>query len=296
MLTNNTFSKISNFFNYGSKYFGQCLHLRAANNSNTFEIQKDSLPKFEINQYIKTGYSNFVHEKQLSNFCSIDIPFANPVGWENQKDHFNYFQMDGNIACLVNGSSLALTSLDEIRKLGGVPASLFNLGGNVSEAAMIEGLTKVTQNPKVKVILINIFGETVKCDIIAKNIIAAVQTVGIKVPIVVKLEGNNVECAHQILNYSGLSIFPASSLNKACSKAINTTSTCSKIFIIIWWIHFTILFYFFFFYDDSQQSYDGPFLSTHTYIVHPRRRYSFFIHPRRRFSLLVDPFDMLFDE
>ena len=137
-----------------------------------------------------------------------------------EKYGLNYAQLDGDIACLVNGAGLAMGTMDVIKLSGGDPANFLDLGGAASEKAVTEGFLIISSNPKVKAILVNIFGGIVKCDMIARGVIAAVKKTGLKLPLVVRLEGTNVEAGKKLLRESGLPIIPAANLTEAGEKAV----------------------------------------------------------------------------
>jgi succinyl-CoA synthetase beta subunit len=132
----------------------------------------------------------------------------------------NYVQLDGDIACLVNGAGLAMGTMDVIKLAGGDPANFLDLGGAASEAAVTEGFIIISSNPKVRCILVNIFGGIVKCDMIALGIINAVKKVGLKIPLVVRLEGTNVDIGKKLIADSGLPIISASNITEAGEKAV----------------------------------------------------------------------------
>ncbi len=133
----------------------------------------------------------------------------------------SYIKLDGNIGCLVNGAGLAMATMDIIKHYGGEPANFLDVGGGASEEAVTEGFKLILSDPKVKGILVNIFGGIMKCDIIASAIIKAAKEVGIKVPLVVRLEGTNVEKGKEMLEKSDLNIISASDMSDAAQKIVN---------------------------------------------------------------------------
>ena len=148
---------------------------------------------------------------------------------ESQEDHaeavavkhnLNYVTMDGNIGCMVNGAGLAMATMDVIKLAGGEPANFLDVGGGATKERVTEAFKLILSSDKVKAILINIFGGIVRCDMIAEGIIAAVKEVDVKVPVVVRLEGTNVERGRELLAGSGLKITPALDLNDAAQKAV----------------------------------------------------------------------------
>jgi succinyl-CoA synthetase beta subunit len=129
-----------------------------------------------------------------------DVGEENPVEVRASKANLNFIQLDGNIGCLVNGAGLAMATMDIIKYYGGEPANFLDVGGGVTPEAAIEAFRIILSDPKVKGILVNIFGGIAKCDLIAEALVKAGREVGFKVPVVVRLEGTNVEKAREILN------------------------------------------------------------------------------------------------
>jgi succinyl-CoA synthetase beta subunit len=132
----------------------------------------------------------------------------------------NYVTLDGNIACMVNGAGLAMATMDVIKLNGGQPANFLDVGGGSNAERVKEAFKLILSSDKVEAILVNIFGGIVRCDEIAAGIIAAVKEVGVKVPVVVRLEGTNVEKGREMLGQSGLAIIPAKDLNDAATKVV----------------------------------------------------------------------------
>jgi len=141
---------------------------------------------------------------------------------ENRAKQFdlNYVSLDGNIACMVNGAGLAMATMDIIKLHGGEPANFLDVGGGATRERVSEAFKLITSDPKVQAILVNIFGGIVRCDLIAEGIIAAVKEVGIEVPVVVRLEGTNVQEGKQMLNESELKIISANDLADAANKVV----------------------------------------------------------------------------
>ncbi len=133
----------------------------------------------------------------------------------------NYVSLEGNIACMVNGAGLAMATMDLIQLHGGKPANFLDVGGGATKERVSAAFKLILSNPKVTAILINIFGGIVRCDMIAEGIIAAVKEVGVKIPVIVRLEGTNAPLARQMLARSGLAITPASDLTDAAVKAVS---------------------------------------------------------------------------
>ena len=132
----------------------------------------------------------------------------------------NYISLDGNIACMVNGAGLAMATMDVIKLHGGDPANFLDVGGGATKERVAEAFKLIVSDPKVEAILVNIFGGIVRCDLIAEGIIAAVKEVGVKVPVVARLEGTNVEEGKLMLNESGLEIISADDLSDAATKVV----------------------------------------------------------------------------
>ena len=141
---------------------------------------------------------------------------------ENRASQFglNYVSLDGNIACMVNGAGLAMATMDLIQLHGGEPANFLDVGGGTTADKVAEAFKLIISDPKVKAILVNIFGGIVRCDLIAEGIIQAVKEVNLAVPVVVRLEGTNVERGRQLLADSGLAITSATGLTDAAEKAV----------------------------------------------------------------------------
>ncbi|QCO68371.1 ADP-forming succinate--CoA ligase subunit beta [Luteimonas yindakuii] len=132
----------------------------------------------------------------------------------------NYVTMDGNIGCMVNGAGLAMATMDVIQLEGGSPANFLDVGGGATKERVTEAFKLILSSDKVKAIFVNIFGGIVRCDMIAEGIIAAVKEVDVKVPVVVRLEGTNVEAGKKLLAESGLAITPADDINDGARKAV----------------------------------------------------------------------------
>jgi succinyl-CoA synthetase beta subunit len=139
---------------------------------------------------------------------------------EASKYDLAYIALDGTIGCMVNGAGLAMATMDIIKLFGEEPANFLDVGGGASEEKVTAAFKIITADPKVKGILINIFGGIMKCDVIANGVIAAVKTVGLNVPLVVRLEGTNVDLGKQIIRESGLNVIPADDLEDAARKIV----------------------------------------------------------------------------
>ncbi len=141
---------------------------------------------------------------------------------EASKHDLNYVSLDGNIACMVNGAGLAMATMDLIKLHGGAPANFLDVGGTATADRVTAAFRLILSNRKVKAILINIFGGIVRCDVIAQGIVQAVQNVGVKIPVIVRLEGTNADIARKQLADSGLAIIAASDLTDAATKAVKS--------------------------------------------------------------------------
>ena len=149
-----------------------------------------------------------------------DILEENPQDVEASKYDLAYIALDGNIGCLVNGAGLAMATLDIIKLHGGTPANFLDVGGGATKEKVSQAFKIILKDPKVKAILVNIFGGIMKCDVIAEGVIAAAKELQLKVPLVVRLEGTNVDLGKKILSESGLKITPADDLEDAAKKIV----------------------------------------------------------------------------
>ncbi len=140
---------------------------------------------------------------------------AHAAQWE-----LNYVALDGNIGCMVNGAGLAMGTMDIVKLLGGAPANFLDVGGGATKERVSEAFKIILSDDNVKAVLINIFGGIVRCDLIAEGVIGAVEEIGVEVPVVVRLEGNNAELGQKTLADSGLNIIAASSLTDAAEQAV----------------------------------------------------------------------------
>ena len=149
-----------------------------------------------------------------------DLQEENPQDVEASKYDLAYIALDGNIGCLVNGAGLAMATMDIIKLHGGEPANFLDVGGGASKEKVAHAFKIILKDPKVKAILVNIFGGIMKCDVIAEGVIAAAKELHLTVPLVVRLEGTNVEKGKEILKNSGLKITPAEGLTDAAKKVV----------------------------------------------------------------------------
>src|SRR5216117_246591 len=153
-----------------------------------------------------------------------DVAEEDPREVEASKHGLNYIGLDGNIACLVNGAGLAMATMDIIKFYGGEPANFLDVGGGATEEQVTEALKILIADKKVKAILVNIFGGIMKCDIIAQGIINAAKTLKLSVPLVVRLEGTNVEAGKKMIADSGLAVIAADDLADAAQKAVKAAA------------------------------------------------------------------------
>jgi succinyl-CoA synthetase beta subunit len=147
-----------------------------------------------------------------------DIAEEDPAEVEASKYELNYVKLDGQIGCMVNGAGLAMATMDIIKLHGMEPANFLDVGGGASKERVQAAFRIILNDPNVKGILVNIFGGIMRCDIIAEGVVAAARELGIKVPLVVRLEGTNVEQGKKIMADSGLAIVPANDLGDAAKK------------------------------------------------------------------------------
>ena len=139
----------------------------------------------------------------------------------------NYVTMDGNIGCMVNGAGLAMATMDVIKLNGGEPANFLDVGGGATKERVTTAFKLILSSDKVKAIFVNIFGGIVRCDMIAEGIIAAVKDVGVKIPVIVRLEGTNVEEGKKLLKESGLAIIPADDINDGAKKIVEAVKAAA---------------------------------------------------------------------
>jgi succinyl-CoA synthetase beta subunit len=153
-----------------------------------------------------------------------DVDEEDPVELEAKSAGLSYVSLDGNIGCLVNGAGLAMSTMDIIKHFGGEPANFLDVGGSADEAAVTKAFEIILSSPKVKAIFVNIFGGIMKCDVIAAGVINATKKVGLKVPLVVRLEGTNVELGRKMLADSRLAIESATSMKDGAQKVVAAAS------------------------------------------------------------------------
>ena len=160
-----------------------------------------------------------------SNILSLrDLDEEDPTEVEAGKYDLNYIKLDGNVGCMVNGAGLAMATMDIIKLAGGDPANFLDVGGTASAETVKNGFKIILSDKNVKAILINIFGGIVRCDRVANGVIKAVEELGLRVPVVVRLEGTNAKEAKSILQDSGLSIIPANDMQDAAQKVVSSAT------------------------------------------------------------------------
>jgi succinyl-CoA synthetase beta subunit len=186
----------------------------------------------EVNPLIVTGDARVVALDAKLNFddnalfrhpdivAMRDLDEEDPAEVEASKFDLNYIQLDGDIGCLVNGAGLAMATMDTIKLFGGSPANFLDVGGGATTEKVTEAFKIMLKNPKLAAILVNIFGGIMKCDVIASGVVAAAKQVSLKVPLVVRLEGTNVDLGKKILADSGLPIISAADMGDAAKKVV----------------------------------------------------------------------------
>ena len=157
-----------------------------------------------------------------------DLDEEDPVEIEESKHELSYIPLDGNIGCLVNGAGLAMATMDIIKLYGGNPANFLDVGGGATAEKVTEAFKLMLRNPKLQAILVNIFGGIMKCDVIAQGVVAAAREVQLTVPLVVRLEGTNVDLGKKILVDSGLTIISAENMADAAQKVVSAAKTKSS--------------------------------------------------------------------
>ena len=186
----------------------------------------------EINPLILTGDERVLALDAKMNFddnalfrhpdiaAMRDLDEEDPAEIEASKYDLSYISLDGDIGCLVNGAGLAMATMDIIKLYGGNPANFLDVGGGASTEKVTEAFKIMLRNPRLKAILVNIFGGIMKCDVIAQGVVSAAREVSLKVPLVVRLEGTNVDLGKKILADSGLPIISASNMADAAQKVV----------------------------------------------------------------------------
>ena len=153
-----------------------------------------------------------------------DVEEEEPLEVEASKFDLNYIKLDGNIGCMVNGAGLAMGTMDIIKYYGGEPANFLDVGGGASQERVAAAFRILLSDPNVQGVLINIFGGIVRCDMIARGVIEAAKEVDVTVPLVVRLEGTNVEEGRRLLNESGLDLTVGEGMADAAEKVVNAVA------------------------------------------------------------------------
>jgi len=198
-------------------------------------FEKEDCSLCEVNPLIVTKQGKVVAGDSKINFDDnaagrhkeweglLDKDEEDPVELEAKDAGLSYVSLDGDIGCLVNGAGLAMATMDIIKHHGGSPANFLDVGGGATKEQVTKAFTMILSSPKVKGIFVNIFGGIMKCDVIAEGVVAATRELGLKVPLVVRLEGTNVELGKKILSESGLAIQPADSMADGAKKIVAAT-------------------------------------------------------------------------
>jgi succinyl-CoA synthetase beta subunit len=186
----------------------------------------------EINPLVVTGAGDVIALDAKMNFddnalfrhkdveAMRDEDEEDPAELEAGKHSLNYIKLDGNIGCMVNGAGLAMATMDIIKLYGGEPANFLDVGGNANKERVTAAFKIILSDPNVRGILVNIFGGIMRCDVIAEGVVAAARELSLEVPLVVRLEGTNVELGKQILRDSKLNVIPADDLDDAAQKIV----------------------------------------------------------------------------
>ena len=182
----------------------------------TKEINKDVIGQKVYYYKIRADLTN-VHEVYEE---AVNKVFDPPVEVEAREVGLNYVDLDGNVGCMVNGAGLAMATMDLIKQAGGDPANFLDVGGTADAARVETAFRLILKDPKVKAILVNIFGGIVRCDRVAQGIVDAYRNMGdsIKVPLIVRLQGTNSDIAKEIIDLSGLNVLSATAFQEAAEK------------------------------------------------------------------------------
>merc|ERR1712000_493187 len=169
----------------------------------------------------KFGFDDNADFRQKDVFEWRDTSQEDPDEVRAAESNLNFIKLDGDIGCLVNGAGLAMATMDIIKLNGGQPANFLDVGGGATPAAIKEAFELITSDPKVTAIFVNIFGGIVRCDDIAKGLVNVVDQMNLRLPVVARLQGTNVEKAAELVNNSGLKIFSITDLQEAAAKAVD---------------------------------------------------------------------------
>ena len=168
----------------------------------------------------KVNFDDNAEFRNKDIFAKRDVTQEDPREVEASKYDLNYIGLDGSIGCMVNGAGLAMSTMDIIQLKGGSPANFLDVGGGATEGQVTKAFEILNADDKVQAILVNIFGGIMKCDIIAKGIISAAKNIGLEKPLVVRLEGTNVDAAKELIKESSLEVVMADDLEDAAEKAV----------------------------------------------------------------------------
>jgi succinyl-CoA synthetase beta subunit len=153
-----------------------------------------------------------------------DVLEEEPLEVEATSHNLNYIKLDGNVGCMVNGAGLAMATMDVIKLAGGEPANFLDVGGGATSDMVKNGMKILVSDPNVKAVFINIFGGILRCDTLAKGLIEAISEVEVKLPLVIRMEGTNVEQGRKLLNESGLKLIVAATMKEAAQKVMDAIS------------------------------------------------------------------------
>merc|ERR1719215_193688 len=172
----------------------------------------------------KVGFDDNAEYRQKDIFAQRDTSQENSMEVEAKKHDLNYIKLDGNVACMVNGAGLAMSTMDLLSLLGGSPANFLDVGGAANVEAMTAAFKIISGDPNVKSIFVNIFGGIARCDHIAEAVVAGVKATGASKPLVIRLEGTNVEKGMQIIKDSGLDAFLTNDFTSGAKEAVRLAS------------------------------------------------------------------------
>ena len=158
--------------------------------------------------------------RHADTYAYRDLDEEDPNEVEAAKYHLNYIQLDGNIGCMVNGAGLAMATMDIIKHTGGEPANFLDVGGGADEEMIENAFRILVVDPKVKAIFINIFGGILRCDLLANGVVTAAKKLNLKIPVIIRMEGTNMEEGHRILSESGLNFIVGNGMKDSAKKAV----------------------------------------------------------------------------
>ena len=226
-------SKIQSIFGLGTHHNGKLSEI--LNNIHKLFCEKDA-SLLEINPFVLTQDEHFVCLDAKMNFDSNalfrhdeivelrDLEEEDPLEIQASNHGLNYIKLDGSIGCMVNGAGLAMATMDIIKLYGEKPANFLDVGGGATKEQVMSAFKIILSDENVKGILVNIFGGIMRCEIIAQGIIETANELNLNIPLVVRLEGTNVELGKKYLNESGLNIIPADNLDDAAKKIVKAVS------------------------------------------------------------------------